>query len=84
MNLAGRAFNLRQPVELAAQLRAQLVDVRAGLDEHGAHGSPLAVEQGEHDVDRLQDLVVAAQGKRLRVGQGLLELAGKFVLSHGG
>jgi hypothetical protein len=33
-------------------------------------------------VDRLQDLVVAAQRKRLRIGQGLLELAGEFVLSH--
>ncbi len=70
--------------ELAAQLRAQLIDVRPGLDENRAHGAALAVEQGQHDVDRLQDLVVAAQRKRLRVGQGLLKLAGEFVLSHRG
>jgi hypothetical protein len=27
--------------------------------------------------------VIATQSERLRVGQGLLELAGEFVLSHG-
>ena len=37
-----------------------------------------------HQVDRLDELVVAADRQRLRVGQRLLELAGQFVHAHDG
>ena len=33
-------------------------------------------------MNRLEDLVIAAESKRLRIGQSLLELTGEFVLSH--
>ena len=35
-------------------------------------------------VQRLDELVVAADGERLGVGQRLLEFAGQFVHAHGG
>ena len=62
------ALDLRQPVDEHAELRAQQVDVDAGFNEQSANTAALLVEQRDHDVDRLDELVVLANGQRLRVG----------------
>ena len=43
---------LGNAVELLQQLRAQQVDVDAGLVEQRAHGAALLVEQRQHQVQR--------------------------------
>src|SRR5690606_3660449 len=82
VHLAPRAFHARQPVERLPELRAQQVDVRARLVEEVAHRAALLIQQGRHHVQRLDVLVVAADGERLRVRQGQLEFARQFVKTH--
>ncbi len=82
MNLAAGAFHLREVVERLAELRAQPVDVGTGLVEQRAHRAALLVEQRQHQVRGLDELVVAAERQRLGIGEGHLELAGQFVGSH--
>ena len=79
----GRALDLRQPVEQRQQPRAQLVDVRAGLHQQRAHRAARGVQQRQHDVRGLEELVVAAERQRLGVGQRLLKAAGELVHAHG-
>ncbi len=69
VNLARRALDLRHAVEECQQPRAQLVGVRARLHQQRAHGTAGGVEQREHDVGRLELLVVAAERQRLGIGQ---------------
>ena len=66
-----------------AQLRAQLVDIDVGLGEQRPHGAALLIEQRDHHMQRLDELMVTAHRQTLRVGQGHLEFAGQFVHSHG-
>ncbi len=84
VHLAARALDLRQPVEGLAEPRAQQVDLGARLLEQRPHRAALLVEQRQHQVRGLDELVVAAEGQRLGVGQGHLELGGQFVHAHGG
>src|SRR5262249_2082930 len=84
VNLPGRPFYTRQPVEHRLQLGAQLVDLDTGLEQQWANASALAVEHGEQYVRRLHKLVVAPERKRLRISQRLLKFAGEFVLPHKG
>jgi hypothetical protein len=82
VHLARVAFDLRQAVERLAELRAQQVDVDPGLVEQRPHGAALLIQQGRHDVQRLDVLVVAADRQRLGISQRLLESAGQFVHAH--
>src|SRR5262249_27660605 len=66
------------------QLRAQLVDIHAGLEQQRAYAAALAVDHGQQYVGRLHELVVASERERLRIGQRLLKFAGEFVLPHKG
>ena len=83
VDLAGRALDLRQPIELRAELRSAAVDVDARLDQERLRRCRPAVEQRRHHVRRLDELIVAADAQRLRVGQRLLEAAREFVHAHG-
>ena len=83
VHLAARAFHPRQFVDEDTQLRAQQVDVDAGLGQQTAHRAALLVKQRDHDVRRFDELVILADGQRLRIGERYLELAGQFVHSHG-
>ena len=83
-HLALRALDLRQPVERLAEARAQQIHVGARLREQRADGAAFLVDQGEQHVERLEELVVAADGQRLGVGERRLELAGEFVHAHEG
>ncbi len=80
--VATSALHLGHLVQLFAQLGAQQVHVHIGLLQQVARGAALLVEQGHHDVGRLDVHMVAAQGQALGVGQGGLELAGQFFHAH--
>ena len=82
MHLAAGALHAGQAVQRLAQARAQHVAVAAALVEQRAHGAALLVEQREQQVDGLDQLVIAAQGERLRVLQGSREFGREFVLAH--
>ncbi len=84
VHVAAGAFDLGQPVERLAELRAQQVHVDAGLVEQVPHGAALLVQQGRHHVQRLDVLMIAANSERLGISQRQLELARQFVHSHGG
>ncbi len=84
VDFPGRALHLGQAIERGAELGAQPVDVGPCLDEQRPHGAALAVEEREQHMGRLEELVVAADGERLGIGQRLLEPAGELVLTHRG
>src|ERR1700681_4808094 len=79
----GGAFDPRQPFQQRQQSRAQLIDVRAGLQQQRTHRAAGAVQHRQHQVRGLEELVIAAQRERLRVGERLLEPAGELVHPHG-
>ncbi len=83
VDVAGSAFDARQPIDRLAELRAQQVHVDAGLRQQPAHRAALLLEQRRHQVHRLDELVIPADGQRLRVLQRLREVRGQFVHAHG-
>ncbi len=82
VQLARRALDLRELIQRLAQSRAQQIHVRARLQQQGPHGTALLVQQRRHQVHRLDELVTASDGERLRVGERHLELGGQFVHAH--
>ena len=68
-----------RPSTHLVEQRAQPVDVHARLDQQRPHAAALGVEHGQQQVRRLDELVVAPDGQRLRIGQRRLEPTGEFV-----
>jgi len=62
-----------QGIEQPQQSRAQLVDVRAGLQQQWTHRAAGAVQHRQHHVRRLEELVIAPERERLCIGERLLE-----------
>ena len=83
IDLPGRARDPRQAVQALAQRRAKHVHAHAGLGQQVARGAALLVQQRDHNVHRLDELMIHAHGQALGLGQGQLEFAGQFVHSHG-
>src|SRR5206468_1497670 len=83
VNVPGCALDLRQALEQPQQSRAQLVDVRTGLQQQRPHRAAGAVQHRQHHVRGLQELVIAAERERLGVGERLLQAAGEFIHAHG-
>jgi hypothetical protein len=81
-DLAGRTAHARQAVQALAQLGAQLVDAHAGPGQQVPAGAAVLVQQRDHYVFGLDQLVVAPRRQALRIGEGQLKLAGQFVHSH--
>ena len=80
--VAGLAGHLRQLLQRLAQPLAQQRHVDAGLGQQRPGAAAGLVQQrGEH-VHRFEQVVVAAHGQRLRVGQRLLETRGELVHPH--
>ena len=77
-----RAFDGRDPAELLEQARAQEVHVDAGAVEQRARAAALLVEEREHQVRGLDELLVAADGERLRVRERELEFGRQSIRSH--
>ena len=65
-----------------AQLRAQLGHIDAGFGQQPAHRAAVLLEQGGHQVDGLDELMLTAYCQRLGVRQGELKLARQFVCAH--
>ena len=63
VQITARPLDPRQLVELFRQLGTQQVDVDTGAREQRAHRAALLVEQGKHQVYRLDELVVATDRK---------------------
>ena len=82
MHVAARTFDARQTVDGLAELRTQQVHVDAGLGQQSADTAALLVEQGHHHMYGLDELVITADGERLRIRQCHLEFARQFVQSH--
>ena len=51
------------------QLRVQPAHVHPGLDQQRPYAAALGVEHGQQQVRRLDELVVAPDGERLRIRQ---------------
>ena len=79
----GRPSTFGSPSSSASSPARSLLTSAPGLQQQRAHASRPSVEQRQHDVRRLEDLVVAAERQRLGVGQCLLKAAGEFVHAHG-
>src|SRR5690606_22344445 len=84
MNLTGRALNLGDALQCLAQLGAQRVDVDLRLPEQRSHRAAILIEQGNHEVNGFDELVIPSNRQRLGIRHGHLELAGQFVHSHRG
>ena len=82
--VAGLPGHLGQRVQRLAQPFAQQRHVDPGLGQQRPAAATGLVEQRGQHMHRLDDVVVAAHGQRLRIGQGFLEVGGELVHPHGG
>ena len=82
MDLATGTLDLRQALQSDTKLRSQQVDVGTRLGQESTHGAALLVEQCNHDVGGLDELVIESYGERLRLSQRHLKFACQFVHSH--
>ncbi len=83
VHVSGRTLDLRQALQGLAQTGAQPVDVDVRLGQQVACRAALLVQQGQHQVCRLDELVVATHRETLGIGQGHLELRRELVHPHG-
>ncbi len=83
LHIAASAADLRQALQRLVELRTQQLEIDAGLGEQWPHCAAVLIEQGDHDVGRLDELMIAAQREALRVAQGQLKFVGQFVHAHG-
>jgi hypothetical protein len=77
------ARHLRQPLDRAVQGSLQPRHPHTGALEQRPARAVRLTDQGAQQVHRLDVLVVVVQGEALGIGQGLLELGGEFIQTHG-
>jgi hypothetical protein len=63
-------------------MRTQSSHIHIGLRQQMAYRTTLLIQQGQHQVLRLNELMIPADSKALGIGQRHLELAGQFIHSH--
>ena len=78
----GAPSTLRQAIERIAELRAQQIQIDAGLGQDADDAAAPLLEHRRQHVHGLDELMIAADGERLRIGQRLLELGRQFVHAH--
>ena len=83
MYVAAAALHRRQFLHGLAQLRTQQVHIDVGLREQMPHTAALLVEQRDQHMHRLDELMIAAHGEALGIGEGGLKFTGQFVHAHG-
>ncbi len=74
--------DFRQLVERFAELLFQHRQIDAGLAQHRQAVAALLVNQGQQQVSRFNQAVIAADGQTLGIAQGLLEFTGEFIDTH--
>ena len=82
LHFAAMPFHLGQTLDRLLQRGLQRRDIAAGARQQRSCAAVGIVEQGQQQVLRLDELVVAADRQTLGIGQRLLELGGKFVETH--
>jgi hypothetical protein len=63
-------------------MRTQQVDVDTGFGQQATQRATLLIEQCHHNVCRLDELMILADGKGLRLAERHLKFAGQFVQTH--
>ena len=81
-NVATVTFDLGQAGQRLFQILAQARDIGPGPAEQRRRAAVILIEQGEQQVLRFDELLIAADGQTLGIGQRLLELGGEFVDTH--
>ena len=76
------ALNLGQALDRPGQLLLQARHLGTGTGQQRGGRAVLLVQQGQQQVLGLDELLVAAVGQALGVGEGLLEYGGEFVHAH--
>ena len=82
LHLAGVAFHLGQARHRLFRRALQRGDVDAGARQQRGAGAVVLPQQRQQQMLRFDELLVAAHGDALGIGQGLLELGGEFVEAH--
>ena len=77
------AFDLRQTAQCPFEVALQGRHIDAGTRQQRGGAAIVLAEQRQQQVLWLNELLVVAIGQALGVAQGLLELGGEFVDSHG-
>ena len=83
LDFSAVAFHLGQPFDGIVQRGLQRRDIAARARQQRSRPTVGVVDQGQQQMLRLDELVVAADCQTLRIGQRLLELGGEFVETHG-
>ena len=81
-DIAGGLAHGRQVVERLEQAIADIAHVQARAVEQRAYGAAFRIQEGEQDVQRLDFIMVTADGQALGLAECGLQLAGEFVHSH--
>ncbi len=76
------ALNLGQTLQDVIQSLAQCRQIKAGLRQQGPYRAAFLIKQTDHQVDRLNKIVVITQRQRLRIRQRGLQLACQLIHSH--
>ena len=82
-HVAAMPFDLGQAGQRLFQILAQARHIGPGPAEQRRRAAVILIEQGEQQVLRFDELLVAADRQALGIGQRLLELGGEFVDTHG-
>ena len=83
LHVAAGSFDLGQTIQHLTKGGPEAGHVDAALGQQRTHRTAILIQQGDHDVHGLYELLVAAERQTLSVREGGLEFAGQFVHSHG-
>jgi hypothetical protein len=82
LHIAPGTFDLGQTIQHLTKGGPEAGHVDAALGQQRTDGAAVLIQQGDHDMHGLDELLVAAERQALRIRQGRLEFAGQFVHSH--
>ena len=74
--------DFRQTIQLLGQTIAQCGDIRPGQGQQRTNGAPFLIQQGQHQVQGFDELMIATQCQRLGIGDRDLKLAGETIQTH--
>ncbi len=81
-HLAAMTFDLGQPGQRLTQILLEGRHIDTGAGQQRRSAAIVLVDQRQQQVLRFDELLVAANGQALGIGQRLLELGGEFVDTH--
>jgi len=75
MHIAGHAFNTGEVLQRLTQLGAQAVDIDIGLTQQMSHTAALLIQEGDHEMQGLNELMIPPHRQTLGIRQRHLKLA---------